>query len=112
MPGQCARCSKTVYFNEEKIAIGKSYHVGCFVCGECLTFPSSNSNSNCSLLLPFASLFYFLFCILVISSSFSFLSVPAIEKDTLAGWSFCVLPPGKLLYRCHLHFLPVYTSVN
>ncbi|OTF81357.1 LIM domain protein [Euroglyphus maynei] len=28
----CARCSKTVYFNEEKKAIGKSFHNFCFVC--------------------------------------------------------------------------------
>ena len=34
MPGICARCQKTVYFNEEKIAIGKSFHVMCFVCGQ------------------------------------------------------------------------------
>lgn len=30
----CARCDKTVYFNEEKKAIGKSFHVSCFVCGK------------------------------------------------------------------------------
>lgn len=28
----CGRCNKTVYFNEEKKAIGKSYHTSCFVC--------------------------------------------------------------------------------
>lgn len=28
----CGRCDKTVYFNEEKKAIGKSFHVSCFVC--------------------------------------------------------------------------------
>jgi cysteine/glycine-rich protein len=32
MPGICARCQKTVYFNEEKMAIGKSFHIMCFVC--------------------------------------------------------------------------------
>ncbi|KAI2799241.1 hypothetical protein RDWZM_006794 [Blomia tropicalis] len=32
MPVLCGRCSKTVYFNEEKKAIGKSFHVSCFVC--------------------------------------------------------------------------------
>ncbi|RWS14992.1 Cysteine and glycine-rich protein 2-like protein [Dinothrombium tinctorium] len=32
MPGNCARCEKTVYFNEEKLAIGKLFHVKCFVC--------------------------------------------------------------------------------
>jgi len=28
----CCRCNKTVYFNEEKKAINKSFHVSCFVC--------------------------------------------------------------------------------
>ncbi|UXI19071.1 hypothetical protein NH340_JMT05014 [Sarcoptes scabiei] len=28
----CARCNKTVYFNEEKKAIGQSYHISCFLC--------------------------------------------------------------------------------
>lgn len=32
MPVLCARCNKTVYFNEEKKAIGKSFHISCFVC--------------------------------------------------------------------------------
>ncbi|TRY73405.1 hypothetical protein TCAL_16916 [Tigriopus californicus] len=34
MPGICPRCSKNVYFAEEKQAIGKSWHKLCFVCGE------------------------------------------------------------------------------
>ena len=33
MPVLCGRCNKTVYFNEEKKAIGKSFHVSCFICG-------------------------------------------------------------------------------
>ncbi|XP_053201030.1 cysteine and glycine-rich protein 1-like [Panonychus citri] len=32
MPGTCPRCEKTVYFNEEKMAIGKSFHKSCFSC--------------------------------------------------------------------------------
>ncbi|XP_015791240.1 cysteine and glycine-rich protein 1 [Tetranychus urticae] len=32
MPGICHRCEKTVYFNEERMAIGKSFHKTCFVC--------------------------------------------------------------------------------
>lgn len=32
MPGSCARCSTVVYFNEEKIALGKSWHKSCFNC--------------------------------------------------------------------------------
>lgn len=32
MPGTCPRCTKTVYFNEEKIAMGKSFHKSCFSC--------------------------------------------------------------------------------
>ncbi|XP_059079203.1 cysteine and glycine-rich protein 1-like isoform X2 [Tigriopus californicus] len=35
MPGICPRCSKNVYFAEEKQAIGKSWHKLCFVCGKC-----------------------------------------------------------------------------
>lgn len=34
MPGSCARCNTVVYFNEEKIAIGKSWHKSCFSCGK------------------------------------------------------------------------------
>jgi hypothetical protein len=36
MPGICPRCSKNVYFAEEKQALGKSWHKLCFVCGEFL----------------------------------------------------------------------------
>ncbi|XP_067144188.1 cysteine and glycine-rich protein 1-like [Centruroides vittatus] len=32
MPGLCPRCSTTVYFNEQKIAIGKTWHIRCFCC--------------------------------------------------------------------------------
>ncbi|XP_074601016.1 cysteine and glycine-rich protein 1-like [Brevipalpus obovatus] len=32
MPGNCSRCSKVVYFNEEKNVLGKSYHKSCFLC--------------------------------------------------------------------------------
>jgi len=35
MPGVCPRCSKNVYFAEEKQALGKSWHKLCFVCGNC-----------------------------------------------------------------------------
>ena len=34
MPGVCPRCSKNVYFAEEKQALGKSWHKLCFVCGK------------------------------------------------------------------------------
>merc|ERR1712150_36210 len=34
MPGICPRCSKNVYFAEEKQALGKSWHKLCFVCGK------------------------------------------------------------------------------
>ncbi len=30
----CSRCSQRVYFNEEKRAIGKVWHVRCFTCGK------------------------------------------------------------------------------
>ena len=33
MPGICPRCTKNVYFAEEKIALGKSFHKMCFQCG-------------------------------------------------------------------------------
>ena len=36
MPGVCPRCSKNVYFAEEKQALGKSWHKLCFVCGKTL----------------------------------------------------------------------------
>eukprot|EP00095_Tigriopus_kingsejongensis_P008753 snap_masked-scaffold92_size382268-processed-gene-1.11 protein:Tk08753 transcript:snap_masked-scaffold92_size382268-processed-gene-1.11-mRNA-1 annotation:"hypothetical protein DAPPUDRAFT_235753" len=32
MPGICPRCSKNVYFAEEKQALGKSWHKLCFMC--------------------------------------------------------------------------------
>lgn len=32
MPGICPRCNTTVYFNEEKIAIGMHWHIKCFSC--------------------------------------------------------------------------------
>jgi len=35
MPGVCPRCTKNVYFAEEKQALGKSWHKLCFVCGNC-----------------------------------------------------------------------------
>ena len=38
MPGICPRCSKNVYFAEEKQALGKSWHKLCFVCGKLTRF--------------------------------------------------------------------------
>ena len=38
MPGVCPRCSKNVYFAEEKQALGKSWHKLCFVCGKLCIF--------------------------------------------------------------------------
>ena len=38
MPGVCPRCSKNVYFAEEKQALGKSWHKLCFVCGKLYIF--------------------------------------------------------------------------
>merc|ERR1712071_152283 len=35
MPGICPRCTKNVYFAEEKIALGKSFHKMCFACANC-----------------------------------------------------------------------------
>jgi len=32
---RCPRCHDRVYYNEEKKAIGKSWHKRCFICGEC-----------------------------------------------------------------------------
>ena len=40
MPGVCPRCSKNVYFAEEKQALGKSWHKLCFVCGKLYIFYS------------------------------------------------------------------------
>lgn len=34
MPGICPRCQKNVYFAEEKMALGKSFHKMCFACGK------------------------------------------------------------------------------
>ena len=38
MPGVCPRCSKNVYFAEEKQALGKSWHKLCFVCGKSYSY--------------------------------------------------------------------------
>jgi len=35
MPGICPRCKKNVYFAEEKLALGKSFHKLCFACANC-----------------------------------------------------------------------------
>merc|ERR1712218_175370 len=35
MPGVCPRCSKQVYFAEEKKSLGKSWHKMCFSCSQC-----------------------------------------------------------------------------
>lgn len=34
---KCPRCQERVYFNEEKKALGKSWHTKCFTCGEWLS---------------------------------------------------------------------------
>ncbi|XP_040563906.1 cysteine and glycine-rich protein 1 [Lepeophtheirus salmonis] len=43
MPGICPRCSKNVYFAEEKQAVGKSWHKLCFVCAKCKKLLDSGS---------------------------------------------------------------------
>jgi len=43
MPGIYPRCSKNVYFAEEKQALGKSWHKLCFVCGNCRKLLDSGS---------------------------------------------------------------------
>lgn len=43
MPGICPRCSKNVYFAEEKQALGKSWHKLCFVCANCKKLLDSGS---------------------------------------------------------------------
>lgn len=43
MPGVCPRCSKNVYFAEEKQALGKSWHKLCFVCANCRKLLDSGS---------------------------------------------------------------------
>eukprot|EP00096_Caligus_rogercresseyi_P005374 TRINITY_DN2072_c0_g1_i1.p1 TRINITY_DN2072_c0_g1~~TRINITY_DN2072_c0_g1_i1.p1 ORF type:complete len:218 (+),score=49.57 TRINITY_DN2072_c0_g1_i1:207-860(+) len=43
MPGICPRCSKNVYFAEEKQALGKSWHKLCFVCAKCKKLLDSGS---------------------------------------------------------------------
>lgn len=45
MPGICPRCSKNVYFAEEKIALGKSFHKACFLCANC---KRSLDSTNCA----------------------------------------------------------------
>ncbi|UYV79260.1 CSRP2 [Cordylochernes scorpioides] len=40
MPQICPRCNTTVYFNEEKIAVGKHWHKHCFVCGAIVSAPA------------------------------------------------------------------------
>jgi len=46
MPGICPRCSKNVYFAEEKQALGKSWHKLCFVCANCKKLLDSGSISE------------------------------------------------------------------
>lgn len=42
---RCQRCHQTVYFNEEKKAIGRSWHARCFTCCECKkTLSGTNYN--------------------------------------------------------------------
>lgn len=50
----CARCNKTVYFNEEKRAIDKSFHVSCFVCGNMMPLVYSHDF--------YLFLFFFIIC--------------------------------------------------
>ena len=51
MPGVCPRCSKNVYFAEEKQALGKSWHKLCFVCGKYLGIIEHGSRSWSSLVV-------------------------------------------------------------
>merc|ERR1711963_778289 len=43
MPGVCPRCSKQVYFAEEKKSQGKSWHKMCFKCKSCNKMLESGS---------------------------------------------------------------------
>lgn len=52
MPGICPRCQKNVYFAEEKMALGKSFHKMCFACGK------NKTRFSCVLLFNF---FLFIF---------------------------------------------------
>ena len=54
----CARCSKSVYFNEEKKAIGKSFHNSCFVCGKRIYEILSRSSSIVKLIIPSINVFF------------------------------------------------------
>lgn len=45
MPGLCPRCYKQVFFAEEKIALGKSWHKACFACAHCR---HSLDSTNCT----------------------------------------------------------------
>ncbi|ELU04605.1 hypothetical protein CAPTEDRAFT_160006 [Capitella teleta] len=42
----CPRCNDRVYFNEEKKALGKSWHTKCFTCALCKKSLSSNNSAN------------------------------------------------------------------
>lgn len=44
---RCPRCDGRVYFNEEKKALGKSWHTGCFNCAKCKkSLDSTNANGH------------------------------------------------------------------
>merc|ERR1711894_104598 len=46
MPGVCARCTKQVYFAEEKKSLGKSWHKMCFSCSACKKMLESGSEKE------------------------------------------------------------------
>ena len=59
MPGICPRCQKNVYFAEEKMALGKSFHKMCFACGKlradmfpsCVVLTALYNAANCKKML-------------------------------------------------------------
>jgi len=49
MPGCCSRCGRRVFAAEEKLALGRSWHVECYTCAICNRTLDSSNLSECKI---------------------------------------------------------------